>query len=117
MGKITHGQGRAGQQTGAYRSYICAKNRCTNPNNSHWANYGGRGVQFLYTSFEQFFAELGPRPPQQTLDRIENNGHYEPGNCQWATRKHQIHNRRKYAALSNFTIEELLAELKNRQLA
>jgi hypothetical protein len=112
---IKHGQGKTGQQSGAYRSYISAKNRCTNPNNSHWKNYGGRGIKFLYTSFEQFFAELGPRPIRQTLDRKKNDGNYEPGNCQWASRKSQVHNRRKFGALANFTTEELRDELLRRQ--
>jgi hypothetical protein len=58
--------------------------------------YGGRGIKFLFTSFEQFLAELGPRPSGMSLDRIENDGNYEPGNVRWATRSEQVQNRRFY---------------------
>jgi hypothetical protein len=61
-----------------------------------FADYGGRGIKFLFDSFEQFFAELGPRPKGKTLDRIENDGNYEPGNVQWATPTEQLAHRRPY---------------------
>ncbi len=75
-------------------AYNHAKLRCTNPNAQAWENYGGRGIKFLFTSFEQFFAELGPRPEGMTLDRIENDGNYEPGNVRWATPSAQNANKR-----------------------
>lgn len=77
------------------KAFHRAKNRCTNPNNKDWNDYGGRGIQFLFTSFEQFFAEIGKRPAGKTLDRRNNDGHYEPGNVRWATRTEQNLNRRK----------------------
>jgi hypothetical protein len=61
--------------TPKYQAYYDAKKRCANLNDP---NYGGRGIKFLFTSFEQFFAELGLRPQGKTLDRIENDGNYEP---------------------------------------
>jgi hypothetical protein len=80
-------------------SFLSAKNRCTNPNYCHWKDYGGRGIQFLFTSFEQFFAELGARPEGTTLDRYPNNdGNYEPGNVRWATKSEQRRNQRPVAA-------------------
>jgi len=90
---LRHGAARKGKQTVEYRSYQMAKDRCTNPKNNRWKYYGGRGIRFLFTSFEQFFAELGLRPPRMTVDRINNDGHYELGNVRWATRKEQRNNR------------------------
>lgn len=80
-----------------WSSYRNARQRCTNPKNSNWKNYGGRGIQFLFTSFAQFMAVLGKKPtPQHTLDRFPNNdGHYEPGNVRWATMEEQAATRRK----------------------
>jgi hypothetical protein len=72
-----------------------ARNRCTNPNAQAWKDYGGRGIKFLFTSFEQWFAELGPRPtPEHSVDRINNDGNYEPGNVRWATDEEQNRNQR-----------------------
>jgi len=80
--------------TPEYRSYSHAKNRCTNPQNLAWENYGGRGIKFRFASFEEFFAELGARPPGTSLDRIDNDGNYEVGNVRWATPEVQANNRR-----------------------
>ena len=77
----------------AYRSYRNAKARCRN-NSGDYHLYAGRGIKFLFESYEQFFAELGPRPKGMSLDRIDNNGHYEPGNVRWATPEQQIANSR-----------------------
>jgi hypothetical protein len=71
-----------------------ARQRCNNPNYDRYAGWGGRGIKFLFTSFEAFFAELGPRPPGTSLDKIDNNGNYEPGNVRWATPHEQQMNRR-----------------------
>jgi hypothetical protein len=80
--------------TREYRSYYGAKARCLNPNHRDFADYGGRGIEFRLPGFEQFFADLGIRPPGYTLDRKNVNGHYELGNLRWATRKEQANNRR-----------------------
>lgn len=76
----------------AYRS---AKVRCEDQTHKAYKWYGGRGIEFRFTSFGQFFAELGPRPPRLTLDRKDNDGHYEPGNVRWATRSEQEKNKRR----------------------
>jgi len=81
--------------TPEYKAYDGAKDRCTRSTHKRWQDYGGRGIEFRFTSFEQFLAELGPRPtPEHTLDRSNNDGHYEPGNVRWATQLEQQNNRR-----------------------
>jgi hypothetical protein len=97
-----HGASSRGARTVEFTAYHAAKGRCTNPNGAKWADYGGRGIQFLFTSFEQFLAEVGLRPsPEHSLDRWPNNdGNYEPGNVRWATKEQQVSNRRPYAAFT-----------------
>jgi hypothetical protein len=78
----------------AYRN---AKHRCENRANVRYKHYGGRGIEFRFKSFDEFFTELGPRPtPKHSVDRFPNNdGHYEPGNVRWATPKEQRANQRR----------------------
>lgn len=78
-----------------YLAFYEAKRRCTDRKDKRWKYYGGRGIKFLFTSVEQWVPALGKRPtPQHTVDRRNNDGHYEPGNVRWATRKEQALNRR-----------------------
>jgi hypothetical protein len=93
-----HGQTRGKKFTPTYISYHCAKQRCRDPRHENYPKYGAKGVKFLFTSFAQFYAELGERPDGLTLDRIKPEGNYEPGNVRWATPIQQRHNRRKKAA-------------------
>ena len=95
--RLTHGQAkiRNGKRVSkAYAAYNNAQQRCTNPNNTNYKNYGGRGIEFRFSSSEQFFAELGDKPKGMTLDRQNNEGHYEPGNVHWTTQSTQIVNQR-----------------------
>ena len=95
MRSTIHGHYVNRKPTPEYRAFSGAKTRCTNPNRKDFAYWGGRGIEFRCKSFNEFMECLGPRPEGLTLDRIDNNGHYEPGNVRWATRKQQVRNSRR----------------------
>jgi hypothetical protein len=81
--------------TPEHDAFLNAKGRCTNPKNDAWLSYGGRGIRFLFTSFENFYLELGPRPgPEFSLDRVNPNGDYCASNCKWGTRVEQANHKR-----------------------
>jgi hypothetical protein len=92
-----------------------AKQRCTNPNSLAYSNYGGRGIEFKFPSVRAFaewvLDNLGVRPsPFHSLDRIDNDRHYEPGNLRWASRSEQARNKRAYKRTKN---GERIRRLKN----
>jgi hypothetical protein len=78
-----------------YRAWRSMRSRCEAPNDKDWKYYGGRGIAVCerWRSFDAFFEDMGPRPPGMTLERVDNDKGYEPGNCKWATRDEQMTNR------------------------
>ena len=91
----THGLRR----TPTYEIWATAKQRCFNPNNQRYRLYGARGITMCErwrNSFQAFYEDMGPRPEGMSLDRINNDGNYEPGNCRWATQQQQVDNSRRW---------------------
>lgn len=117
--KQKHGCSR----TREYRIWQGMIQRCENPKQNHYQQYGGRGITVhpdWRGSFENFLRDLGAAPPKATIDRIDNNGNYAPGNCRWATRHEQAFNRRSNRILEfngrRQTIAEWAIELNIKQV-
>lgn len=113
-----HGQARAvkrngvGDGTPEYNAWLGMRYRCTVVSAHNYASYGGRGITICarWADFRCFFADMGPRPSaRHSLDRINNDGNYEPGNCRWATPTQQGRNRRD----SKLTLEQV-REIRRR---
>ncbi|HEY1895138.1 MAG TPA: hypothetical protein VGG62_02650 [Terracidiphilus sp.] len=94
----SHGHSRFRKRTPEYTTWKSMRTRCTDPNCNRYKHYGGRGIRICERwadSFENFLADMGPRPPgRYSIERVDVNGHYEPTNCIWLPMSEQSKNRR-----------------------
>ena len=88
---------RNGSPSPTYNSWRAMQERCNNPNARGYKWYGKRGISVCprWESFENFLVDMGEKPKGLTLDRTDNDGNYEPGNCQWVTQKEQTRGNRR----------------------
>ncbi len=110
----THGLRKDGKYDSEYRIWAGMKDRCYNYNNPQYKDYGGRGIsvcdRWRY-NFENFITDMCMKPTvKHTLDRIDNDGNYEPSNCRWATRKEQNSHTRKTRLLEHDGRKMILAD-------
>lgn len=91
---LNHGHAVGGKCTREYSTWRAMMDRCTNSNASAYSRYGGRGIRVCkrWTTFANFFADMGQKPKGKSIDRINNDGHYTPSNCRWATPAQQSRN-------------------------
>lgn len=103
-------------EQGTYRTWHGMKQRCSDPKFIGFHNYGGRGIQVCerWQSFDEFLADMGPRPEGMSIDRIDSNGNYEPSNCRWATTSQQARNSRKKRLIEIDGVTYHVAELAER---
>lgn len=107
--KLNLSHGMSG--TRVHTIWACMIQRCLYPKHKSYADYGGRGITICerWMKFENFFADMGEPPDGLTLERGENNGNYEPGNCRWATLIEQANNRRNNVKITAFGKTQTIA--------
>lgn len=90
-----HGHCVGGKSSPTYRSWTHMKNRCFSTKHHAYHRYGGRGITVcgMWLKFEPFLEDMGVRPKGMSIDRRDNDGNYEPGNCKWSTPAEQASNR------------------------
>lgn len=96
----------------AYACWSLMRDRCNNPNNKNYPYYGGRGISVCkeWDDFAAFLNDMGERPHGMTIERIDNNGNYEPSNCKWASRAEQSRNRDYTVKLTKDGVTKTISE-------
>lgn len=111
----THGDAQRGAKTKEFRAWAAFRDRCRNPKNKAFHHYGGRGITVCERwadCFEAFLADMGRAPsPKHSIDRIDNDKGYEPGNCRWATDAQQANNRRNTVRYNGVPLKTLCDEV------
>lgn len=109
---IRHGHNKKGKETRTHKSWHCMIQRCTNPNNNNYTNYGRRGITVCerWLKFENFLEDMGERPNNKSIERIKNDLGYNKKNCKWATSKEQNRNTRKNIYVTHNGKTQLLIE-------
>lgn len=108
----THGYTANNRKPKVYHIWNEMRSRCQRPTHKQYSDYGGRGIKVCerWEKFENFLADMGEPPPGMSLDRSDNDGDYEPGNCAWKTRIEQNNNKRSNVLVTEsdgtFTLSE-----------
>lgn len=108
-----HGHATNGLLSSTYHSWVAMVQRCTNPKNKHYSDYGGRGIRICArwkNSFQAFLEDMGEKPIGTSIERANNSGHYEVGNCYWASPIRQANNKRNNRVIAYRGRKQTLTE-------
>lgn len=113
---LKHGHWRGGTSSKTYKSWNGMHSRCSNPKSIGYADYGGRGIRVCerWRSFENFLTDMGEAPQGMSIDRINNDGDYEPSNCRWATMAMQNRNSRQNVIVEVDGVRMCMIDWSNR---